>query len=289
MKAASPAVAYVDFLIILILAPALGGVLFAGIPGCQKNEGPNLVADAGSVADMNMTVLTPDDDATDTAVPLIDAQADADTEVSPDANVDQDNPMLDSGRLDADADGGVGVSDAPLTNDAPTDQPMEKAPVNLPTGQGCAAGSWCRSGFCVDGVCCETDCDAADPMRCTGCSQVKTGQRDGVCGADRAREQKTCGSACGQISTDVPAVMAMICAQGSCVVPASPTLLDTCLKPLDKCTSSFCDQATSRSARCVNLLCPTGGTCCCEAPGGDAQRTCVTTTACNNGLICVSL
>ncbi|HEY2901928.1 MAG TPA: hypothetical protein VGL59_15195 [Polyangia bacterium] len=236
---------------------------------------------------MNTAVLTPDDAATDTAVPLIDAAADTDADISSDANIDDDNPMLDSDRLDA--DGGAAVSDAPLTTDAPADQPMEKPPVNLPNGQACATASWCHSDFCVDGACCETDCNDTDPMRCTGCSQDKTGQRDGVCGADRTREQKTCGSACGQISTDVPAVLAMVCAQGSCVVPATAALIETCLKPLDKCMSSFCDQATARSARCVTLLCPTSGTCCCEAPGGDAQRTCVTTAACNNGLACVSL
>ncbi len=41
----------------------------------------------------------------------------------------------------------------------------------------CAAGSNCQSGHCVDGVCCDAECDAV----CQACVQVKTGATDGVC------------------------------------------------------------------------------------------------------------
>jgi hypothetical protein len=177
---------------------------------------------------------------------------------------------------------------ADLAPDLPRDLPAEKPPTDLANGEACAASSWCRSKFCIDGFCCNTACDNDDPMRCTACSMAKTGQKNGLCAADRARERMKCGEACGQVLMNVPAVLSMLCRQGQCAVPDVPEIIDTCRKQFDQCTSSFCNQPTNRTARCVNTLCPQSGTCCCETPGNAAARSCTAKNACINDRACVS-
>ena len=44
-------------------------------------------------------------------------------------------------------------------------------------GQICTAASECDSGFCVDGVCCETDCASV----CFACAEALNGVQDGLC------------------------------------------------------------------------------------------------------------
>ena len=48
-------------------------------------------------------------------------------------------------------------------------------------GASCGAGSECGSGFCVDGVCCDTACDGGD-SDCRACSVAAGGAQNGVCG-----------------------------------------------------------------------------------------------------------
>ncbi|HEY2903658.1 MAG TPA: hypothetical protein VGL59_23945 [Polyangia bacterium] len=172
--------------------------------------------------------------------------------------------------------------------DVPVDLPVEKPPTDLMNGQVCQANSWCRSKFCVDGVCCNTACEGDDPMRCNGCSMAKTGQKDGTCAADKTRERMTCGQACGQVVMDVPAVLDMICISGVCQVPQVPVIVEACRNQFDLCVTSFCNQPTNRTARCVNTLCPTMGTCCCETGGNATGRSCVSTNACKNDKACVT-
>src|SRR5258708_6597119 len=122
-----------------------------------------------------------------------------------------------------------------------------------------------------------------------GGDSAKTGQKDGTCAPDRVRERMKCGEACGQLAMGVPAVFAMVCQGGRCMVPSVPTVVgDPCRKPGDMCTVSFCDQPTNRTARCVSTLCPQGGTCCCQMGDNVAQRSCMSTTACKNDRMCVS-
>lgn len=173
--------------------------------------------------------------------------------------------------------------------DAPADLPMEKPPTNLGNGAACQAPSWCRSKFCVDGVCCDNGCSADDPMRCTACTMAKTGQQNGTCAADRSRDRMKCGEACGQLAMNMPAVFAMVCQQGNCVVPAVPTVVgEPCAKPGDMCTVSFCDQPTDRTARCVQTLCPQSGNCCCQMGDNTATRACVSTSSCKTDRACVT-
>jgi len=208
---------------------------------------------------------------------------------------DRSRDLVDSASETADAAGdGAGdaaeVTDAPAADrpevaDAPADVPRDLAVERPPAvnGQPCMASGECKSKFCVDGVCCENTCDSADPDRCRACTNAKTGQKDGVCAADRTRETMKCGEACGQLVVTGPAVFAMVCQAGVCAVPANPTVVgDPCRKVGDNCTVSFCDQPTNRTARCVQNICPQANTCCCEQPGNAAQRSCVATNACKN-------
>ncbi len=49
-------------------------------------------------------------------------------------------------------------------------------------GASCADGAACTSGFCVDGVCCATEC-AGGTTDCSACSVAAGGSVDGTCGA----------------------------------------------------------------------------------------------------------
>ncbi len=65
------------------------------------------------------------------------------------------------------------------------DDPDAASPdVLLPAGPGtpCATGAECASGFCVDGVCCYTACDA----ECMACTTALSGLPEGSCGPVQA-------------------------------------------------------------------------------------------------------
>lgn len=201
-------------------------------------------------------------------------------EADGDAFGDADGDVADAPEADR-----PDVADGPV--DAPRDLPVDRPPAA--NGQACGQNSECKSKFCVDGVCCENTCDSADPDRCRACSNAKTGQKDGTCAADRTREKMKCGEACSSITVNVPAVFEMVCQAGVCAVPANPTMVgDPCRKEGDMCTVSFCDQPTTRTARCVQTLCPTKDTCCCEQPGNVAQRSCVAANSCHDDRMCVT-
>ncbi|HEY0712949.1 MAG TPA: hypothetical protein VGF45_09770 [Polyangia bacterium] len=60
-----------------------------------------------------------------------------------------------------------------------------KCKVLLASGATCNAslgGKDCKSGHCIDGVCCDTACTGT----CNACTQAKTGQRNGLCAPVRA-------------------------------------------------------------------------------------------------------
>jgi hypothetical protein len=62
---------------------------------------------------------------------------------------------------------------------APVDAGVDRGGGTLSNGTTCTTGAMCGSGFCVDGVCCNTDCSAL----CHGCNL--TGSRRhlrGLCG-----------------------------------------------------------------------------------------------------------
>ncbi|WP_257461634.1 PA14 domain-containing protein [Archangium lipolyticum] len=50
----------------------------------------------------------------------------------------------------------------------------------------CTTSAQCQSGFCVDGVCCNSACGDGSPNDCQACSRLAGAASDGVCGAVNA-------------------------------------------------------------------------------------------------------
>ena len=83
-----------------------------------------------------------------------------------------------------------------------------------PNGQACAMASDCTSGFCADGVCCNTACGGGIKTDCQSCLAAESGGVDGTCSTTAAQLQITCRPAVGSCdaaelcdgqSTDCPA------------------------------------------------------------------------------------
>jgi hypothetical protein len=54
---------------------------------------------------------------------------------------------------------------------------------NQPDGTACSAGAECTSGFCVDGVCCDSACGGGSDGDCQACAKAKGAATDGTCAA----------------------------------------------------------------------------------------------------------
>ena len=101
-------------------------------------------------------------------------------------------------------------------------------------GEGCADDSQCLSGFCAEGVCCDSRCDAT---LCESCRKARGAAADGVCtpivqcdGESDCSEAGTCDPNSGTC-TYAPKPAATLCDDGSAC-----TLDDHCL--LGKCVGS---------------------------------------------------
>jgi MYXO-CTERM domain-containing protein len=78
---------------------------------------------------------------------------------------------------------------------------------DAPTG-GCSSSVGCTTGFCVDGVCCDTACGGGVATDCVACSVVAGGATNGTCGPVVNGRACNDGNACTTIDT---------CAAGVCV------------------------------------------------------------------------
>ena len=63
------------------------------------------------------------------------------------------------------------------------------------TGGKCSKNSDCSTGFCVDGVCCNSACGGGNKTDCQACSVAAGAAKDGTCGA--AKKGLTCRAAGG--------------------------------------------------------------------------------------------
>jgi hypothetical protein len=163
-----------------------------------------------------------------------------------------------------------------VTPDVAPDLPVDTRPLtDLANGAACGAGPQCKSGFCVDGVCCDKACNNG----CMACSKARTGlAASGTCGAAKDRDGKECGRACGVLEGRT-AVVQKVCTAGACGFPTVPVAIERCIS--DGCANVFCDDAT---ARCVSNPTCAPGACCCS--GATAPRACVKREMCTGERAC---
>jgi hypothetical protein len=102
-------------------------------------------------------------------------------------------------------------------------------------GTACTAGGECTSGFCVDGVCCNTVCNTL----CNACTPAKKGS-----GADG-----TCGTIGMNLDPDDECAGSLVC-NGSSVCKAPNG--DACVLGTE-CVSGFCADGVCCSAACTGL------------------------------------
>jgi hypothetical protein len=127
-------------------------------------------------------------------------------------------------------------------------------------GASCATTGACASGFCVDGVCCNTACGGGVATDCQACSVAAGAAQDGVCGPTTGNACND-GDACTQADT---------CQAGACV-GHSPVV---CVAA-DQChAAGTCNPTTGT---CNNPSKPDGSTC----NDGDA---CTLTDTCQAGV-----
>jgi hypothetical protein len=128
-------------------------------------------------------------------------------------------------------------------------------------GGSCTAASQCETGFCVDGVCCDSACGGGATNDCQACSLATGGGSDGVCTPLAAPSSVTCRPSAG--ACDV----AETCVFGSLTCPA-----DTVVAAGTSCRASagICDVAetcTGASAACPADTFVTAGTSCRASAG----------------------
>lgn len=169
--------------------------------------------------------------------------------------------------------------------------------VKKTNGDACAVATECGSGFCADGVCCQTACTGA----CLSCSESDTGQKSGSCqpvaaGKDPADECPTDPAAmCGRDGTcDGKGACRKYDAATTC---ADATCTGTMFNPARTCANGVCTAGTA--VDCKQAACSTAGcqTSCtkdadCASSAYCAGTSCAARkangTACTTGNECSS-
>ncbi|APR78282.1 Kelch repeat:Kelch precursor [Minicystis rosea] len=112
-----------------------------------------------------------------------------------------------------------------------------------PLGSACEGGSMCQSGYCVDDVCCDSECSATACLACT--ATLKGGGQDGVCGPAAAgtNPHQDCADegmdSCGQTG---------VCnGMGACALYAPGT---TCSEPYCQGNTAYAAAACDGSGSC---------------------------------------
>ncbi|MDI1451101.1 hypothetical protein [Polyangium sp. 6x1] len=124
------------------------------------------------------------------------------------------------------------------------------------TGQGCGGANDCVSGFCVDSICCSTDCTggckACNVSGSLGtCTNVPSGQDDGACAGDQSCDGTgACKTDGGKACMNGPQCLTGNCADGVC-----------------------CDTACNETCKACNVM-GNVGTCSFVPPGNTDTMTC---------------
>ncbi len=204
---------------------------------------------------------------------------------------------------------GTASDEEPMGTDGATPETEPPAAMLLGLGVQCAQGKECASGYCVDGVCCDTACVGVC-SECNGAGSAGTcaaAVQDDACGTlscptdtecrtYQAQDAGNCDGL-GQCAT-VPACVEMNVASGTacqsgagtcdgsgqCVVPDKADLGESCGAD-DDCGSGVCAATASGSMVCCDQECD--GTCeacgssgfCNDFPEDDSSCQAITCTA----------
>ncbi|MEC7522882.1 MAG: hypothetical protein VYE22_23605 [Myxococcota bacterium] len=170
------------------------------------------------------------------------------------------------------AAGGDGAYNAALRNFAKWAAVAGFGSSGLPDGDMCMADTDCGSGFCVDGVCCDSACGAGATDDCQACAIAAGAAADGVCGAVSAgTECRASAGVCDAAETCDGAAL-------TCPADAFAAAGTSCRAAAGACDAEeTCDGA---SAACPADGFIAAGTECRAAAGlCDAAETCDGATA----------
>jgi len=104
------------------------------------------------------------------------------------------------GRLPAMAPTPTPTTTGTITPTAAPTQTPSNTPTGWTNGQPCSSNAQCTSGFCVDGVCCDTACGGGVSTDCQACSLMAGGTADGTCTPSSGNACND-GNACTQTDT----------------------------------------------------------------------------------------
>lgn len=145
-------------------------------------------------------------------------------------------------------------------------------------GAGCAeyGPTSCASGFCTDGVCCESACEEA----CAACSEEKTGVESGEC-----RSVKNGTDPDGECTSP------QVCTQNGCGLALNGTI---CVAA-ENCNSGFCRDGVCCDKACdgtceacsVSNLAPVDGQCGFILSGFDPDNECPGAANCDGSGMCL--
>jgi FG-GAP repeat protein len=158
---------------------------------------------------------------------------------------------------------------------------FDVAPGGKPNGDTCAQGSECTSGFCVDGVCCNTLCSGG-LNDCQACSVAAGAAANGTCGP------RTNGSSCSDNSL---CTQTDSCQSGTCA-GSNPV---TCSAP-DQChDAGVCNPGTGicsnpqkmNGSSCNDAnLCTQSDSCQSGTCTGSSPVTCTAQDQCHDVGVC---
>ena len=134
-----------------------------------------------------------------------------------------------------------------------TGQPSTCTP---PNGHTCTAGTQCTSGFCVDGVCCDSACGGGSTTDCQACSVAAGAATDGVCSPLNGVAMAT---ATDGVLSPLPG---WTCDDGSPCTTQDSCIAGTCIgTPLPAGTP-----CTDDGSACTEDACDASGTCLHSSP-----------------------
>jgi YD repeat-containing protein len=134
-------------------------------------------------------------------------------------------------------------------------------------GDVCTATDQCGSGYCVDGVCCNSACGGGSGSDCLACNAAQTGLANGTCG------NRLAGTVCRSTTGVCDVAETCTGTSGACPANAVRPSSYQCRAPAAACDApENCDGA---SVACPSdVLRPQGHVCRANAGACDVMETC---------------